>query len=145
MAYSTNADLQNQVGGAARLVQLCDLDGDRLVDQPVIDAAIASADAEINSYLGKQRLVPMATPYPQMIIDISARMAIYRMRYAKGMPDQWTIDQHVLDLDWLKAVADGRVTLGVDPEPAKASSRIDASTERASVKEVGRKKLHGFS
>lgn len=143
MAYSTQDDLQQAVGGAARLVQLTDWDNDRVADTGVITAAISEADAEIDSYVNKQYAVPLAS-VPPAIKRLSARRAKYRLLSPRGMVDSFVKDEYEADTKWLEGVRDGLISLGIEPIPQAASMRIDAVSERPSLKEVSRKKLFGF-
>lgn len=144
MAYSSQADLEQAVGGPVHLVQLADWDQDRVADVAVIAGAIADADAEINSYVNKQYAVPLAV-VPVAVKNLSARRAKFRLRSARGMVDQFTKDEYDADTKWLEGVRDGLISLGVEPIPAPAAMRVDAVSERPSAKDVSRKKLYGFS
>lgn len=145
MTYANTTDLETACGGQARLVQIADWNNDRVADSDRITGALASADATINSYLAKQRLVPLAAPYPQSVVECAARIARYRLASARGMLTEDVRTDFETDIAWLKDIADGKVKLDVDPQPTAASDRIDASIPRASSKDVSRKKLHGFS
>lgn len=145
MTYATTSDLETACGGVARLTQLADWNNDRTPDSDRMVGALASADAMINSYLAKQRLVPLAQPYPQSVVECAARIARYRLASARGMlTDDIRTDMEA-DTLWLKDIAEGKAKLDVDPQPTAASDRIDASLPRPSTKDVSRKKLHGFS
>lgn len=144
MAYSTVDDLQQMLGGNDRLIQATDWDGDRVPDPAVVDAAIAGADAEIDTYVNKQYRVPLAV-VPISVRDCSARIAKYRVLGQRGMLDQFVKDEHDADIKWLEGVRDGLNSLGIEPVPGAASMRVDAATSRPNSKEVSRFKLRGFS
>lgn len=142
--YAQQSDLENAVGGAERLVQLADWNKDRVADADRITAALVAASGEINNYLAKQRLVPLALPYPQSVIDCCARIARYRMAGPRGMQTEDWRKEYDDDVTWLKAIASGEIKLDVDPQPEKASDRIDGFSERPASKDVSRAKLAGF-
>lgn len=144
MAYATQADLEDACGGSARLVQISDWDGDRVADTARITAALTAAQSEIDTYLAKQRYVPLATPYPRVVVDLCARIARYRLAGSRGMQTEDYREDYTNDVKWLGLVADGSVKLDVDPQPTKASDRIDSYTSRPSSKDVSREKLAGF-
>lgn len=144
MQYATSADLETAVGGAEKLVQLADWNKDRVADADRINTALTAASSEMNSYFAKQRLVPMALPYPQSVIDCCARIARYRMADSRGMQTEDWRKGYEDDVLWLKGVADGSIKLDVDPQPTKASDRIDGFSERPGSKDVSRAKLNGF-
>lgn len=142
--YSTIVELQQSFGGAARLTQATDWDQDTNPDLTAISNAIEEADSLIDSYLNKQRYVPFDV-VPTTVKWISARLARFRLASPRGMIIQEWRDEYDSDLKWLKAVADGEITLGVDPQPQASSMRIDAASSRSTLKDVSRFKLKGFS
>lgn len=144
MAYATQADLENACGGAARLVELSDWDRDRVADADRITAALNAAASEMDSYLAKQRYVPMAAPYLQIVVDVNARIARYRLAKSRGMVTEDIRQDYEDDVKWLTGIAEGTIKLPVDPQPTKASDRIDSSTARPESKDVSRAKLGGF-
>src|SRR5690349_1322724 len=124
MAYSVQADVEIAVGGAARLVQLADYDGNGASDAGVVDAAIAEADALINSYASKRFAVPFAVA-PSTIVRLSARMAARILRRNRQMVLASDVDEEKRDREWLEALAKGDVLPGVEPLPAKGSIVTD--------------------
>jgi phage gp36-like protein len=69
VAYSVQADVERRVGGLAKLVQLTAAPGGAAVDANVLAAAIAEADALIDSYAHKRHKTPFAAPVPATIVD----------------------------------------------------------------------------
>lgn len=143
MAYCTEADLTLAVGGAARLKQLVDRDGNNANDAGVVDAAIAAADALIDSYANKRFAVPF-NPVPPAIKELSKRLARYQLRDERATLSQADIETHKADVEWLEALAEGKVSPGVEPQPTKSSLMRDSASERPSTKEVGRSQLKGY-
>lgn len=132
------------VGGEARLKQLTDRDADGVEDVGVVDAAIAEADARIDSYANKRFSVPFET-VPDSIKMLSVRLARYALRDQRGTLTQADVDTLEVDIKWLEALADGKVSPGVEPQPTKSSLMRDRVTARSSLKAVGRNQLKGFS
>lgn len=146
MAYSTQSDLEQAVGGAQRLVELTDWDNTTALDLAKMNAAIAEADALIDSYLVKQFAVPVPDPVPLVLAKVSARLAIYFLKLPRGMANETTVQlSYDRDVKWLEGVADGSISLGVQPQPSPSSMRFDRSSERPTSKDVSRAKLRGFS
>lgn len=145
VSYATQADLENACGGSQRLVQLTDWNNDRTADADRITAALEAASAEVGSYLSKQRYIPLAVPYPPIVIAVTARIARYRLAASRARATQQDRDDFESDTKWLALVADGTVKLDIDPQPTKASDRIDGYSDRPSSKDVSRRKLWGFS
>jgi phage gp36-like protein len=84
MAYCTRADIEALVS-AETLRQLTDDEQAGDVDDSIVDACIASADASIDGYLRGRYTVPLATvPVPQLVLDISRDIAVYNLFSRKG-------------------------------------------------------------
>lgn len=120
MAYSTQDDVQRAAGGEKILVQLSDLEDTGAVDTATVAAAIAKADAWIDSYVAKKRAVPLS-PVPTMVNTISAEEAVYRLRSQRQFMTERDQRAHDQNEKWLDGVARGLVTLGVDPQPAESA------------------------
>lgn len=144
VAYATQADLQSACGGLERLTQLTDWDKDRLPDAAEIALQLEKASAWMNTYFAKQRYVPMAAPYPPVVVDVCARVTRYRIAAARGMANEQERTDFEDDTKWLVGVSDGSIKLDVDPQPQAASDRIDGFSERPGSKDVSRAKLIGF-
>ncbi len=145
MAYSTQAQVETAVGGPVRLAELSDLDNSGVADAGVIAEAIAEADGEIDSYLGQRFFVPLAT-VPAVIASKSAAWAarVLRRNRANGRPLDDDIAREEIDIKWLLKVADGTISIGIEPGPPKASKVIDKVGLRDSAASVGRERLKGF-
>lgn len=84
MAYCTRADIEALVS-AETLRQLTDDSQAGDVDDSIVDACIASADASIDGYLRGRYTVPLATvPVPRVVLDISRDLAVYDLFSRKG-------------------------------------------------------------
>lgn len=123
MAYSSQADVEIAAGGARALAELTDLDGTRSgeVNDDVLAAAIADADAMIDTYVGRNRAVPLVAPIPQIVKRLSADEVVYLLRMRRQMVGDFEQARHENNLRWLEGVARGFLTLGVDPQPKKSS------------------------
>lgn len=123
MAYSSQSDLEIAAGGVERLAELTDLDGTGTgeVNALVLDAAIADADAMIDTYVGRNRAVPLPAPVPRTIVRMSADEAIYLLRMRRSMVGDFERERHENNIRWLEGYAKGFLTLGVEPNPEKAS------------------------
>lgn len=136
MAYSVLAQVQRAVGGADKLLQLTDTDGDGVAED-VVAQAIETADELINSYAGKRWKIP-----PAAISTLSARMAARILRSDRGVPRPTDAEDEVNDRKWLKDIADGTATL---PEGTEAAEMIvDKAEPRDAGREVSRLKTRGY-
>ena len=143
MAYSANADLQARTSDRV-LIQLTD-DEKLAVDtgtlataiianaaiQVRITAAIADADAMVNTYLRKQYAVPLATT-PDTIKRLSVDLAMHQLHGRRGSdfgePPEAIIENRKQAIKVLEGINKGEIDLGVDTLPGKSSSVIAVAT-----------------
>lgn len=144
MPYCVEADVTNAAGGATTLKQLLDRNADGNADAGVLDAAIAEADALIDSYASTRFFVPFAVP-PTQIKKLSARLAVYFLRRGRSTLTAGDVTAYESDEKWLIALSEGKVLPGTDPLPSKGSIIVDKATPRSSLKDVSRAKLKGFA
>lgn len=146
MAYCTQLQVQNAVGGPAVLLQLTDLANANAptIDSTVVDQAIAEADSLINSYVGHRFAVPLS-PIPVVITNLSAAWTARVLRRNKynGQPLQDDLDREETDRKWLELVAKGMVSLGIEPSLTPASEALDIASTRDSTKQISRRRLRG--
>lgn len=123
MAYSTQADILKRIS-AAELSQLTS-EVEDFIDTAVVDEMIAAADAEIDSYVAVRYAVPLSNP-PAFIKLCSVSIAIYRLferRAARlGGINDAVKEGYKNATETLKAVAAGKISLGVDPPPAASTT-----------------------
>lgn len=143
MPYCTSAQVQTAAGGAKRLAQLVDWDGDAVVDADEITSAIAWAGTVIDSYSSARYSVPLTPVTPRCEL-LAADLAVYVLKKWRGVLDEADMEGHKTDLEWLAALAKGEVTWDSDPEPSAAQRQRDTVIERASDKAIGRAKTRGF-
>jgi phage gp36-like protein len=96
MAYATLADLLDRAGDE-EILQVADRDGDGTADPDVIASAIATAESEINGYIGARYRLPLAS-VPDLVTTWAVSIARYHL-HRDGAPD------HVVR-DW-KSAMDG--------------------------------------
>ena len=142
MAYCTSADVQIAVGGAAKLAAVSDQANGGVIDAAVVAAAIAEADALINSYASKRFAVPIA-PAPPTFVALSARYSARILRRNRSMQLVADLEEEKADRAWLEDLAAGKVLPGVEPLPAKGSIVVDQVGDRESVRTTTREKTKG--
>jgi len=123
--YCDADDVVDQLDEAV-LIQLTDDEDAGVVNTARVERAINDAEALIDSYCGGKYTVPFET-VPAIIRKYAVDIAIYSL-YARrqGAPEdrKTRYDEAVA---FLKDVAAGKVTLGVQPAPdARAESTHDA-------------------
>lgn len=116
MAYSTIDDIKKLIPEAS-VIQLTDDEGNDQVNQARVDEAIASADAEIDSYCGGRYAVPFTTA-PDIIKKISVDIAIYNLysRRVEVIPET-RAERYRNAIRQLEGIAKGLISIGMTPEP----------------------------
>lgn len=109
MPYCTMQDLIDRFG-EDELIQLTDRANLGVIDDSVLNQAIADADAEINGYLANYSL-PLAT-VPIVLVRSACDIARYFL-YDDAATEQVT-KRHDDVLKFLGQVAKGTISLGVD-------------------------------
>lgn len=131
MSYSTRAEVRDMVKDDA----LNAIIGDTFIEDPaereelvspIIDAAIADADAEIDGYLAKRYAVPLA-PAPRVINKFSKDIAVYnlfsRIGIDEGTDQKTYLNRYNAAIKFLTLVAEGTVSIGTETEdPASAAA-----------------------
>ena len=131
MSYSTRAEVRDMVKDDA----LNAIIGDTFIEDPVereelvspiIDAAIADADAEIDGYLAKRYAVPLA-PAPRVINKFSKDIAVYnlfsRIGIDEGTDQKTYLNRYNAAIKFFELVADGKVSIGTEADdPASAAA-----------------------
>lgn len=133
MAYVTQADVERAAGGAAKLAQLADLDADGAVDALVLSETIADASRWMDSYIQRRHAVPLTEPVPDIVRRFCAQETVYLLKRPRGAVDQQDQDAHDELLRWLEGIAQGSVSLSVDPPPTHSSSVRPESGDRSDV------------
>lgn len=93
---------------------------------PIIEAAIADADAEIDGYLAKRYTVPIS-PTPGVLKKFSKDIAVYnlysRVGIDEGSEEKNYLNRYNAAVKFLTLVAEGKVSIGAQvDDPAAAAS-----------------------
>ena len=141
MAYTSKADMIERFG-SRELEQLTDREGTAgaIVDS-VLDAAIATADAEINGYLVKRYALPLSTA-PAQLTAWSADIARYHL-HTYAVPDVVRA-RYETAVRGLQQVARGLMSLGdetpADSQPSSPGVVVTSGPDRV----FGRDGLKNF-
>jgi phage gp36-like protein len=109
MAYSVKADIQKEISDAELIGLTDDAGTGAIVDAPII-AAIARADALIDSYAGKVETVPFTT-VPDIIKQHSITIAIYFLFARRSVVPENRAQNYKDAVAWLKDLAVGKAAL----------------------------------
>jgi phage gp36-like protein len=123
MSYCTYDDVETRLG-PDDLAALADHDGDGAADAQVVEQAIESASALIDSYLGVRFSVPVldaeGSP-PESLRTAAVNLAVYLLQLGRDSVTEDVRLQHEEDVAWLTDVARGRVSPGVEPRPDESA------------------------
>lgn len=109
MAYITK-DLMIKLFGEKELIELTDRASAGVIDESVLDQAMATAEAEADSYLG----VIYALPLPATPPSLQAFVAdIARYHLYDAQPSELVNTKYENAVKWLTNVAKGVVSLGL--------------------------------
>lgn len=116
MPYATQADMLERFG-EQELVQLTDRHDGQLnvVDAVVLDKALATAEAEIDAYVGMRHALPLASVSARLV-GLACDIARYHL-YIHAAPDI-VAERYQEALKFLRAVAAGEVSLGLEEAAA---------------------------
>jgi len=131
MSYCTDDDIGTRLG-ADDLAALADYDGDGEPDAQVLDGAIRSAGALIDSYLGVRFAVPVSLPgggCPEVLTTRAVNLAVYFLRLGRDSVTEDARAQYDDDVAWLRQVVAGTVSLGVEPRPTEGTGAPGARWE----------------
>lgn len=127
MPYATLQDLIDRFG-EDELIALTDRADPPAgaIDAEVVAAALASADAQIDGYVGSRYDLPL-TATPPLLNDLACDLARYRL--FKDIPTEVVIKNHDDAMKTLRDIAAGRASLdigGSEPAAAGDGPRISA-------------------
>jgi phage gp36-like protein len=130
MPYSAYADLKT-IEPDAQLIQLSnDTAGASEVDLTNINGAISCADGVIDSYLRGHVDLPLDTPYPTIIVDLSVELAIchlYKRRFGSNMPESMT-NREKEAVKTLLLIAAGKLLLTAKEQDEKPEANVQVKT-----------------
>lgn len=154
MAYTTLEDIQLAAGGADRLLQLTDHNGDQEIDTEVLAAAQAQADTWINAFM--RRLydnLPFVT-VPAWIRTRAAQETVYVLLMWRRMVTEQDLVLHQERQRELESVNKGMIMVSEDNYPLGDSTTgrpalLDTETRQDTLepgvsRPVTRDTLKGF-
>jgi phage gp36-like protein len=141
MAYCTQDDIVQRIT-LEKVIELTDDANIGEVDQDNLDQAIASADAEINSYCGMKYSVPFVTA-PPMIRAASVDMAVYHLKGRRQGPSDTEKERYRERIAWLKDVAKGIATLG-ESDPDGVPTEVQAPEIASNTRVFSRETMSGW-
>ena len=152
MSYSTRAEVREMIKDDA----LNAIIGDTFIEEPakreelvapIIDAAIADADGEIDGYLAKRYAVPLA-PVPKVINKFSKDIAVYnlfsRIGIDEGTDQKTYLNRYNAAVKFLTLVAEGKVSIGADADGDPAAAAAIGFTVKSNPRLFSRVQMRGM-
>ena len=152
MSYSTRAEVREMIKDDA----LNAIIGDTFIEEPakrgelvapIIDAAIADADGEIDGYLAKRYAVPLA-PVPKVINKFSKDIAVYnlfsRIGIDEGTDQKTYLNRYNAAVKFLTLVAEGKVSIGADADGDPAAAAAIGFTVKSNPRLFSRGQMRGM-
>ena len=139
MTYAAKANMLARFG-EPEVIALTDRENLGVVDDVVLDGALAEADAEIDPYLAPRHQLPLAS-VPKILTGFACDIARYRLCGA-GVTETEEIRNRYKDaIKFLENVASGKIGLGLDAannvakpantvQFAEATGRVFGRSER---------------
>lgn len=121
MTYAGSSDLEARLGSTV-FVQLTDDAGTGVADETKAAEALATAEGEVNSYLGRRYAVPVDVArhaqLAALLRNVTVDLAAYRLHARRPpVPDElWRHRSSAIG--WLERLADGRAVLPATTELA---------------------------
>ena len=112
MPYCTVQDMVERFG-ERELRDCAELAADEAIDGAVVQAAIADASAEMDAHLGRRWRVPVTRRTP-LLVMLACQIARYRL--LDGREHEQAVRRYEEAIALLKALAEGKVTLGLSAE-----------------------------
>ncbi len=128
MPYATVADMVTRFG-EEQIIQLSDRTGAGIVDETVVEQAIADAGAVVDGHLAGRYAVPL-NPAPDIVVGYVCDLA-RRNLYTDDVPK--VVEDRARDaIRFLERVGEGKLLLGAatEPEPAGTDSVQVIATDR---------------
>jgi phage gp36-like protein len=121
MTYCTKQDLINAFG-EQEMIDLTDRSGSAVMDDAVLDGAIAKADAEVNMWIAGNYTLPL-TSVPPLLMHIACDVVRYVLS-PDILPEHHAAIRYKDAVGKLKEIAKGRADPGLLPD-GTPTTRVD--------------------
>lgn len=137
MPYSLKADIQKEISDD-ELIGLTDDESSGVINDVRVTAAIAKADALIDSYCGQVAEVPFTT-VPAIIKQHSITIAIYFLFSRRGVAPEIRRKNYEDAVSHLKDISNGKAALPPITEDEVSAEPQSARTEDDKIFSIGKK------
>lgn len=137
MTYATKPDMIKRFG-EAEVIALTDRDGLGVIDDVVLDGALAEADAEVDPYMAPRHTLPLSS-VPKIISGFACDIARYRLCGAGVTETEEVRNRYKDAVKFLERVSKGEIGLGLDAanNVAKPANMVQFSAPGSRVFDRG--------
>lgn len=130
MAYAVKQDIIDRYGEDILLTSF-DPDNTGTADDDLITKALADASSEVDSYVGAQYDVPLAT-IPDIIEQRTVDIAIYLGSFRTDAMTENKETRYKDAVKWLTLLSKGTISLALEAEPASKAggAELTSAAER---------------
>ena len=139
--YAYSADLYRRMTPTLRL-QLFDDDRDGTEDAGIADGCLEDAADLVDAKLGARYTVPLTGTIPGAVRKCTLDLAWYNAHARVHALDDTIVAEYAATIEILDQMADGTISIGVDPRPAERSGLT--ATVTSATKVFGRSNLSGI-
>ncbi len=119
--YATLDDM-TAAFGTDELLAIADPDNTGAVDASRVEAALARAASEADSYLARRYAVPVAAPAPPVLVAAVCDIARYRLTGGPASETDPILERYRQAVQWLTRIADGKADLPGQSLPGEGSA-----------------------
>jgi phage gp36-like protein len=134
MTYATPQDLIDRLG-LREATAISDRNGTGLPDTAVLTTALAEAEVEVNSYLGRRYLLPLTSAdtnqvvVPSLLKRVVIDIARYRQTGTEIMETDSIRNRYKDAIRLLEQIAEGKVSVGnLLPAPSGGPAALGGAT-----------------
>lgn len=133
MPYATKADMVSRFG-EGEAIALTDRASLGVIDDVVLDDALAEAAAEIDPYLAPRHKLPLAS-VPKIVTGFACDIARYRLCGSGVTLTDDIRDRYKDAVRFFEKVSEGKIGLGLDPanQPAQPANTVQFSAPSGRV------------
>lgn len=128
MAYCTIAEVTTAAGGAEKLAQIADTNGDGVIDNVLVQARIDEAEGLINAYLGRRYPLDGVAVTP-FLRRIAAQETVFLLLEDRGGVTEKDREAHLERLSHCEAMRDDKLRTGADPKPVAHDGAVSTDRE----------------
>ena len=119
--YATLDDM-TAAFGTDELLAIADRENAGEVDAALVEAALARASSEADSYLARRYAVPVADPAPPVLVAAVCDIARYRLTGGPASETDPILERYRQAVQWLTRIADGKADLPGQSLPGEGSA-----------------------